>query len=168
MLGLASWTSGDLETGYQMFAQGMAHLQRAGFISDVIGGSVTLAEIRITQGRLREAMGIFERGLQLATKQDAPPVRGAADMHVGLSEIYRERNDLNAAEQHLLKSKQLGALNELPKNPYRWLVAMAHIREAQGELDDALQMLDEAEPIYMSDFSPNARPVAALKASIGQ
>jgi LuxR family maltose regulon positive regulatory protein len=63
----------------------MAHLQKVGFISDVIGGSVTLADIRITQGRLREAMSIYERGLQLATKQGAPALRGAADMHVGMS-----------------------------------------------------------------------------------
>ena len=68
-----------------MFAEGMSHLQNVGFISDVIGGSVTLADIRITQGRLREAMSIYERGLQFATKQGMPTLRGAADMHVGMS-----------------------------------------------------------------------------------
>jgi LuxR family maltose regulon positive regulatory protein len=144
----------------------MSHLQKVGFISDVIGGSLTLADIRITQGRLREAMSIYERGLQLATKQGTPPVRGAADMHVGMSDLYREHNDLITAEQHLLKSKELGELNWLPKNPYRWRVAMAHIRETQGELDNALDLLDEADPLYLSDFSPNARPVQALKARV--
>ena len=166
LLGLASWTSGDLETAYEMFSKGMAHLQKVGFISDVIGGCVTLADIRITQGRLREAMHIYEHGLQLATKQGAPIVRGAADMHVGISELCREHNDLITAEQHLLKSKELGELNWLLKNPYRWRVAMAHIRQAQGEWDDALDLLDEAEPLYFSDFSPNPRPVQALKARV--
>jgi LuxR family maltose regulon positive regulatory protein len=166
LLGLASWTNGDLETGYRMFAEGMSHLRNVGFISDVIGGSVTLADIRITQGRLREAMGIYERGLQLATKQGAPALRGAADMHVGMSGLYFERNELNTAEQHLLKSKELGELNGLPKNPYRWRVAMAQIREAQGDLDNALDLLDEAESLYMGDFSPNVRPISALKARV--
>ncbi len=166
LLGLASWTSGDLETGFRMFAEGMSHLQNVGFISDVIGGSVTLADIRITQGRLREAMSIYERGLQLATKQGAPALRGAADMHVGMSGLYYERNELNTAEQHLLKSKELGELNGLPKNPYRWRVAMAQIRETQGDLDAALDLLDEAESLYMSDFSPNVRPTPALKARV--
>ena len=166
LLGLAFWTSGDLETAYEMFSKGMAHLQRVGFISDVIGGSVTLADIRITQGRLREAMGIYESGLQLATKQGAPTLRGAADMHVGMSGLYFERNELNTAEHHLLKSKELGELNWLPKNPYRWRVAMARIHEAHGDLDGALDMLNEAEPLYLSDFSPNARPVQALKARV--
>jgi len=166
LVGLASWASGDLETAYEMFSKGMAHLQKVGFISDVIGGSVTLADIRITQGHLREAMGIYERGLQLATKQGTPTLRGAADMHVGMSGLYYERNELNSAEQHLLKSKALGELNGLPKNPYRWRVAMAQIQEAQGELDETLDLLDEAEPLYVSDFAPNVHPISALKARV--
>ncbi len=166
LLGLASWTSGDLETAYEMFAKGMAHLQKAGYTSDVVGGSVTLADIRIAQGRLRKARSIYERGLQLATKQGGPALRGAADMHVGMSEIYREWNDLPAAMRRLLQSQELGALNGLPKNPYRWRVAMARIREALGDLDGALDLYDEAEPLYLSDFSPNVRPLPAWKARI--
>ncbi|MAU01221.1 MAG: helix-turn-helix transcriptional regulator [Anaerolineaceae bacterium] len=166
LLGLAFWTGGNLQEAYQMFADGMAHLQRAGFISDVVGGSVTLADIRITQGRLREAMSIYKHGLQLATKQGQPALRGAADMHVGLSELYREYNDLSTAGQHLLKSQELGELNGLPKNPYRWRVALARIREAEEDLDGALDLLEEAAPLYVGDFSPNFRPVQALKTRV--
>ena len=166
LLGLASWTSGDLETGYQMFSKGMAHLGNAGFLSDVVGGSVTRADIRLTQGRLREVMSTYERGLQLATQPGSPPLRGAADMHVGLSDVCRERDDLQAAAQHLLKSRELGELNGLPKNPYRWRLAMARVHAAQGDLDEALDLLDEAEPLYRGDFSPNVRPLAAWKARV--
>jgi LuxR family maltose regulon positive regulatory protein len=166
LLGLASWTSGDLETAHHMYSNGMAYLQRSGFISDVIGGSVTLADMRMTQGRLREAMSIYERGLQLATQPGVPALRGAADMHVGLSELYRERNDLQAAIQHLLKSQELGEFNGLPKNPYRWRVAMARIRQIEGDFEGALDLLHEAERVYMSDFSPNVRPVAAWRTRV--
>ncbi|MFN8597824.1 MAG: LuxR C-terminal-related transcriptional regulator [Anaerolineae bacterium] len=166
LLGLAAWTNGDLDTAYQMYSTGMAHLQQTGFISDVIGGSVTLADIRLTQGRLRDAMSIYERGLQLATQPGGPALRGAADMHVGLSELYCECNDLQAATQHLLKSQELGELNGLPKNPHRWRVAMARLREAQGDLDGALDLLREAEQVYVADYSPNARPIAALKTRV--
>jgi LuxR family maltose regulon positive regulatory protein len=166
LMGLAYWTNGDLETAHRMYAEGMAHLKRAGYISDVIGGSLTLADIRITQGRLREALSIYERGLQLAIKQGSPPLRGAADMHVGMSELYRERNDLDTAAQHLLKSKELGELNGLPKNPYRWRVAMARIQAARGDVDSAIDLLDEAERLYVGDFSPNVRPIQAMKARI--
>lgn len=163
LLGLAFWTNGDLETAYQSFSEGMGYLQRIGFISDVIGGAVTLADIRMAQGRLREALNAYERGLHLATKAGAPPMRGAADMHVGMSKIDYERNDLDSAWQHLLKSKELGELNGLRKNPCRWCVALAQLREAQGEWDEALALLDEAERLYEADFSPNVRPVSVLK-----
>ena len=165
-LGLAYWTSGDLEAAHQWYADCMARVQRAGHISDAIGCSIALADIRMAQGRLREAMSTYDWGLQLATEQGAPVLRGAADMHVGMSELHRERDDLDAATQHLLRSKELGELAGLPQNRYRWRVAMARIREAQGDLDGALDLLGEAERLYVSDFFPNARPVAAWKTRV--
>jgi ATP/maltotriose-dependent transcriptional regulator MalT len=161
LLGLASWAIGDLEAAHRTYADGMALVQRAGNHSDALGCAIALADIRIVQGRLREAMRTYERGLQLASEQGAPVLRGTADMHVGMSELLRERDDLHAAMQHLLRSKGLGERTGLPQNRYRWRVAMARIREAQGDLDGALDLLYEAERLYMSDFFPNVRPVSA-------
>ena len=45
LLGLAYWTNGDLEAAQRMYAEGMAWIQRAGFISDVIGCALALADI---------------------------------------------------------------------------------------------------------------------------
>ncbi|MDQ3285665.1 MAG: LuxR C-terminal-related transcriptional regulator, partial [Actinomycetota bacterium] len=42
----------------------------------------------------------------------------------------------------------------------------ARISEAQGDLDGALDLLDEAERLYVSDFFPNVRPIAALKTRV--
>jgi LuxR family maltose regulon positive regulatory protein len=165
-LGLAAWTSGDLETAHQTFADGMASLKKAGNIADAVNGAITLATIRMSQGRLREAMRTYEQGLQLATEQGALVARGTADMHVGISEIDRERDDLHAATQHLLRSKELGEHAGFPQNRYRWYIAMARIREAEGDLDGALDLLDEAERLYRSDFSPNVRAIAALKTRV--
>lgn len=166
LIGLAAWTSGDLETAHRMFAGGMDYLLKDGYIADVIGGTLTLSDIRITQGRLREALGNYERGLYLATRHGGPPLRGAADMHVALSDIYREMNELEIAALHLRKSDELGELNGLPKNPYRRRVAAAGIMAARGDIDGALNLLDEAEQVYVGDFSPNVRPVTALRARL--
>ena len=166
LLGLASWASGDLEAAHRSYAEGMAILQRAGYISDAVGGAMTSADIRIAQGRLREAMRTYERALRLATEQGDPAMRGTADMHVGMGEIHRERNDLHAATQHLLRSKEQGEHTGFPQYPYRWRVAMARIREAKGDLHDALDLLDEAEHVYVSDFHPNVRPIAASRARV--
>ena len=56
--------------------------------------AITLADIRIAQGRLREALRTYEQALQLAHRARRPVLRGTADMYVGMSELCRERNDL--------------------------------------------------------------------------
>jgi LuxR family transcriptional regulator, maltose regulon positive regulatory protein len=166
LLGLAYWADGDLDAAYRWYADGMASLERAGHHADVVGGAITLADIRIAQGRLHDAMRLYERALQLSASHDGPALRGAADVHVGLSDLFRERNDLESASRHLMASRELGDENGMPRNAYRWRVAAARIRQAQGDLDGAIELLDEAEPLYVSDFAPDVRPVAAVKARV--
>ncbi len=101
LLGLAAWTGGDLEAAHQSYADGMARMLRAELIAQAIGCVIALADIRMAQGRLREAIRTYERGLQLATAQGHPILRGTADMYVGMSGLERERNDLPTATQHL-------------------------------------------------------------------
>src|SRR5262249_35472542 len=128
--------------------------------------SIALADIRITQGRLRDAVNIFEQALELASRDTGSVPRGTADMYVGLSRIAWERNDLGATTRYLRRSEALGEQAELPQNAYRWLVAMAQVREAEGDLLGARDLLDEALRVYVSDFSPDVRPVGALKARV--
>jgi LuxR family maltose regulon positive regulatory protein len=166
LLGLAYWGSGDLEAGHRAYSACVDGLRRAGFVADIFGCSIALADMRITQGRLGEAMRTYEQALQRAAEQGGPVLRGTADMHVGISEIHCERDNLRAATQHLLASQELGEHTGLPQHRYRSRVAMARIRKAEGDLDGALDLLNEAERCYVSDFFPNARPVPALKARV--
>ena len=167
LLGLAYWTSGDLEAAHRHYAEGMANVQRAGHISDAIGGVTRPGGYTDCARSSPRGHAYLRAGIAAGDGSTATPVlRGTADMYVGMSELYREHNDLNAATQHLLRSQELGEHTGLPQNPYRWRVAMARIREAQGDLDGALDLLDEAERLYVSDFFPNVRPVAALKARV--
>lgn len=164
-LGLVAWTNGDLDAARRMTTTGIENLRLGGFISPSIGASITLADIQIAQGCLNEAMTTFEQGLHWATKE-ARVMQGAADMHVGMSTLHYEHNNLETATQCLLTSQSLGELAGLPQNPYRWRAAMARIRQAQGDLDDALQLLEEAERVYDGNFSPNVRPVATRKVRV--
>ena len=165
-LALAHWTRGDLEAAHRWWTDAAVSLEAAGHVSDAIGCSIAIADIRIAQGRLHEAMQAYERGMSLAARQAAPVLRGVADMHVGMSEVFRERNDLELATQHLESSEELGDHAGLAQNPYRWHVAMARVREAEGDLDAALELLDDAERLYASDYYPNVRPIPAMKVRI--
>ncbi|PWB52690.1 MAG: helix-turn-helix transcriptional regulator [Anaerolineales bacterium] len=165
-LGLAAWTSGDLETARRMTADGMVHVRQAGYISASIGAARVLADIQIAQGRLREAMNTYKQALQWATEPGMPVQRGAADMYVGMSNLQYEYNDLKAAMKLLLTSEALGELGGLPPNRYRWCAMMARIRVAQGDLDDAVVLLSQAERLYDGAFAPNVRPIATRKVRV--
>ena len=166
LLGLAYWTNGDLEAASSLYAGALARIEKAGFRSDAIGVSLALADMRIAQGRLHDAMRTYERGLEIAADQGGVFLRGAADMHVGISEILRQRDDLAGAARHLQQATDLGEANGLPQNPYRSRVAAAGIRQAEGDREAALQLLAEADRLYATDYSPEVRPVGALKARV--
>ena len=166
LLGLSFWALGDLDAARQVYPDSILNLQRAGNLADATGCALALADIVITQGHLIEAMGIYQQALQVASERGEPNLRGTADMLVGMSELYYERNDLSAAAQCLMKAKEQGEQTGLPQNRYRWRVAMAHIRQAESDQANAMALLDEAERMYTTDFSPNVRPVAAMKARL--
>ncbi len=166
LIGLTAWGNGELDEAFARYTDCITHLRSEGSLADVVACSITLADIRITQGRLHEAMDIYASGLQLATPPDGPLLRGAADMHVGLSLLQLERGDLELARQHLMRSQELGESLGLPQHPYRSHVAEAHLRQAEGDLDAAVERLNEAERVYDGDFSPKVRPVAAMRARV--
>lgn len=165
--GLASWTTGDLESAHQSYAECVTELQRVGMTTDVLGCCIALGDLRTGQGRLGEAMRTYEWALDLASRESGEqPLRGTADMHVGIAGVLLERGDLPAAAEHLARSQQLGEHNGLRQNAYRWRVAMARLRAAEGDLDGAVELLDEADRVYAGDFSPNVRPVPAVRTRV--
>ncbi|MGB3412535.1 MAG: LuxR C-terminal-related transcriptional regulator [Microthrixaceae bacterium] len=166
LVGLAAWARGDITGASDGYTESMEGLLRAGHTSDVLGCSITLADLRLAQGRLREAKRIFSDGVALGSDRDGPALRGTADMHVGLSEILREMGDLEGALEQLELAAELGDHNGLPQNPYRSRLAMARVRTAQGDMESVEGLLDEAERLYATDFSPSLRPIPAVRAGL--
>ena len=166
LLGLASWNSGDLEAADHSFSEAMRSFQMAGNILYAITGTYSLADMRLARGRLREAFAAYQQSLKLAEGQDELILRGTADLHSGLSELYCERNDLGNATRHLLRSKELGEHAALPRWHYRWHLAQARLKQAEGNLDEALTFLDKAKRLYVRGPVPEVRPIAAYKARI--
>lgn len=166
LLGLAFWSNGDLEAALRTYDEGMESLRRAGMHSDVVNGANTVAAIAMAQGRLRDAERTLERGMQQATEMGDPSLHGMADFLTGLSEIRRERGDLDGAIECLQRSQALVLGTGAPHSRARWCVALALVRQAQGDLEAALTLLDESEGIHGPDFFPVARPLASLRARV--
>lgn len=166
LLGIATWHNGDLEAAFGAVADGMASTGMASGISATTSFMFLLADIRLAQGRLRDTLRTCQQGLRLVAEQGDPLTQGTAELHVILSEVYLEQDNLEAAAQHLLRSKELGEVATLQEARHRWYVAKARIEAALGNLELALDLLDQAERLAAGGPTPDYRPIAALRARL--
>jgi LuxR family maltose regulon positive regulatory protein len=166
MLGLTHWASGDLEAADRVFADYTMKLRTSGNIPDAISTSVVLADIRLALGHLREAIITIEQLLQFVTDHSESIYPETADLHRELSALYLEQGNLEAAAQNLQRSKELGENAQSPVSRYRLCIDQARLKTAQGNLEGALALLDEAERLYIRSPLPDFCPISAMKARI--
>jgi LuxR family maltose regulon positive regulatory protein len=132
----------------------------------VIVGTFVLADLQATLGRLHEAVRSCERALRFAAEHGEPAPIGTEDVYTELSKLHREQGDLEAAAQDLATAKRLGDQIELPDWQYRWCIAQARLQETLGDLDGTIDLLDQAERVYVRTPLPDVRPIAAMRARI--
>ena len=163
LLGLANWSHGRLEEAYAAFAGGLANMERAGNVLVALSGTYILADIRVEQGRLRDATDLYERALARMAREGEPAMLGAANLHLGLSELAWERGAWDDATRARRRSVELRDTAALPDTGYRWSLGDARMRAATGDLDAALALLDEAEHRFVRTPVPDVRPISAQR-----
>ncbi len=161
-LGMAYLSRGDLDGAQRALAVWMNYCQKVGNIIFAIATGGYRAGIIVAQGRLREAERTYKQSIQLASTHDQ--VRHVtSNLYLGLGLLYHEQGDQQSAAQHLRKSGELGE-QALIDWPYRWRLAQARLKEAEGDLETALDLLDEARRLYVRTSLPDFHPIDALKA----
>ncbi len=166
LLGITYWAKGDLEAAGRVFAEYNARLRTARNIPDAIGTAFVLADIRVSQGQLGGATHALEQTLRFVVDRGGPMPADVADLYRGLSELSLERGDIESAARFLSKGEELGGQGELVGWQYRLRLAQARVKQNQGDLDGALDLLYEAERLYVRTPLPVVRPIPAMKARI--
>jgi LuxR family maltose regulon positive regulatory protein len=163
-LGMAYWSRGDLDGAQRALSVWMNYCQKVGNIIFAVATGAYLAGIIVAQGRLREAERTYKQSIQLASTHDQ--VRHvSANLYLGLGLLYHEQGDQQSAAQHLRKSGELGE-QALIDWPYRWRLAQARLKEAEGDLETALDLLDEARRLYVRTSVLDFHPIDALKVRV--
>ncbi len=166
ILGMANWARGELEPAKRVMKDWINGMQKAGNTAFALVSMSYLADMIVSQGRLREAVTAYRQTLSLASACDKSVLPMTANAHLGLALIFHEQDNQEAAAQDLLQSKELGEGTSLIDWPCRWHLAQARLKEAGGDLETALDLLDEARRLYVREPVPDIRPVEALKARV--
>jgi LuxR family maltose regulon positive regulatory protein len=165
-LEITHWASGNLESAIRGIGDWMESMTQLGNYVYVVASAYAVAELLEGLGRLSEAERTYQDALQLAAQHGPEAEHITAHHHLGLSMIYRQRGDDSLAALHLNQAAELGLQTTLVDWLYRWHVVQAQLKEAAGDLDTALALLDEAKRVYIQTLVPDLRPIAALKARI--
>jgi LuxR family maltose regulon positive regulatory protein len=166
MLEFTHWAVGDLEAARRALEDWMNAMRQIGNDVFVIATAFAVADIQIEQGRLRAAQRTYEQFVQQADEAGPEAQAITAHHHLGLALLHRELGRADDFARHWQKAEALGQRTTLADWPHRWHVAQARVKASEGDFDAALDLLDEAQRVYVKSLVPDLRPVEALKAQV--
>ena len=144
-LGISSWMSGDLRAAEEAFAELTDKARSTGGDAYLpLLATYGLGRIRVVRGRLLDAEEAYRWALRAGIGRGEPRLPVAGWACLGLGELFREWNDLDAATSYLEEGLDLG----------RWVgaagplaityAALALVKQAQGEASGALDAIEMA------------------------
>ena len=163
-LGVAYALNGDMKAASRTFAEAYAVNERADNAYAIQIVTWRSARLQVAQGRLRQAADIYRQVLQQASEEVALgelPVTGYC--YLDLGDLLREWNDLGAAAQHLEAGIERIERAGSPTILLDGYIALARLRQALGDEEDALRAFQEARWLVSRHNLP-ARFVARLAA----
>jgi LuxR family maltose regulon positive regulatory protein len=141
--GHAHLLAGDAETAGQTLEKAIADSQAAGHVAAYLNAAHFLAQLRVLQGRLREAGAIYQQALQFVAGQKGKVVFAGIE-RVGMGDLLREWNDLESASHYISEGLRLTEASgdfEFLRDGY---IARARLDQANGSLDSALAFIQKA------------------------
>jgi len=120
--------------------------QRAGNVMLSVMVVCNRAELLMRQGQLHEAAATYRKALELTTGAQGQRMPIAGQALIGLGELSRQWGDLDAAMRYLVEGIELTEQwSEV--GPLEAYIALARVRQAQGDVDGAWQALEKAQEL---------------------
>ena len=159
--------SGDLEKAVDAYAETIRLSRLSANPSGVTGITYRMAGGLRLLGRLRAAEAACRDALAFVQDRKMDRLPAAGIVHIALSEVLVERNDLDAARSHLDQAMALGKWSGRLDAVRNAAFALARLRQARQDSPGALAAIQDAEAALGDQPSALAKAeLLALKAEI--
>lgn len=144
------WLNGNLAGAKQALLEGLRVSEPGGYNYFIVLSWLELAYLQFIQGQLTSAYTGYQRALKIVEEQKGSTLLLAGTIHVGLSLVCYEKNDLSAAQDHLIASikhsQEIGDTHTL----FHSTVLLARVKLSMGNTSDAHEMIQEIDVMSAS------------------
>jgi LuxR family maltose regulon positive regulatory protein len=162
MAGIALWGRGDLLEAEQVMSELVARQHAMNRTSYAIELTFLVADIRLARGQSRAACHAFDTAFLWLKERGEPLLMGLEDLHRGVADLYCLWDRLEEAEEHLYKAEELEKqLVQRPNWKQRVTLSWVFLQTARGELDKALNLLQQAREHSLQAPLPEPEPLDA-------
>jgi LuxR family transcriptional regulator, maltose regulon positive regulatory protein len=167
-LGLAHFFDGDLVAAHETLTQVIARRQTSGDLLPTMLAIYVLADVELHQGQLHQASELLQQGLLFGSGADGQPLPIAGLAHMGLGDVLRERNELDAAMHSLRTGIALARQWGIHVLLVDSTIALARLHQAYGDGNGGLQVIRNFEgQMYEAWITPWHRAqLAACRARL--
>jgi LuxR family maltose regulon positive regulatory protein len=145
-LGVLDILVGDLPAAEQALQELVRVSQMTGNVLIAVGALCNLAGIYMLRGQLRQAERTNRRALKLATDDDGRHLPIAGKALLGLGELAREWNYLDAADRFFTEAitlmQRYGEIGAIIG-----YLSLARVRQSQADLTEAQKLTDKAREL---------------------
>jgi LuxR family maltose regulon positive regulatory protein len=135
---------GWLEKAAHACADALAEARAAGNPGPVASTAFNLGQLFVVQGLLHRAAEVYQEGLRYAQHRGQVQMLAYGMVHLGLSDVLYEWNDLDAAGRHIELGLELSQQAGRPVETQAGQIYQARLRRARGDPQGALGQLDQA------------------------
>lgn len=168
VLGRAYWSTGDVSNAIDVFSPALSDAVKFGLMQLELTISADLGRQQQAQGKLREASDTYQQVLD-RTKSLPDPIDGSGyvDVLMGLSELHRQRNQFELADQAFNTGLDVSKHSHNGNRPYDLIITLARMKKSQGLFEEAIELAEEAKKAGVTDsMTANTTPADVFKASV--